>query len=78
MKQSEVLRITVSEVDGECGEYLAEVIISTDPVTLTGAMCEANYKINEAVNRTGKFPKNAIWTMVCEMVGEKLLEDSEK
>lgn len=78
MKQSEVLRITVSEVDGERGEYLAEISISANPVTLTGAMCEANYKINEVVNSMGKFPKNAIWTMVCEMVGAKLLEDSEK
>lgn len=78
MSKSKVLNISVFEVDGEAGEYLTEISIACSQVTLTGALCEAIYKINEAVNETGKLPKNGIWTLVCEMVGERLLEESAK
>lgn len=78
MNKNKVLNISVFEVDGEKGEYLTEISIACSPVTLIGALCEAIYKINEAVNETGKLPKNGIWTLVCEMVGEKLLEDTKK
>ena len=78
MNKSKVLNISVFEVDGEKGEYLTEISIACSPVTLTGALCEAFYKINEAVNETGKLPKNGIWTLVCGRVGEKLLEESAK
>lgn len=78
MNKNKVLNISVFEVDGEKGEYLTEITIACSPVTLTGALCEAIYKINEAVNETGKLPKNGIWTLVCEMVGEKLLEENAK
>lgn len=78
MNKRKVLNISVFEVDEEKGEYLTEINIACSPVILTGALCEAIYKINEAVNESGKLPKNGIWTLVCEIVGEKLLEDSEK
>lgn len=78
MNKSKVLNISVFEVDGEKGEYLTEISIACSPVTLTGALCEAIYKINEVVNESSKLPKNGTWTLVCEMVGERLLEESAK
>lgn len=78
MNKSKVLNVTVFEVDGEKGEYCSEIMIACSPVTLTGALCEAIYKINEAVNESGKLPKNVIWTLVCEMISDRLLEESEK
>lgn len=78
MNKSKVLNISVFEVDGEKGEYFSEIMIACSPVTLTGALCEAIYKINEAVNQLETLPKNGIWTLVCEMVGDRLLEESKK
>lgn len=78
MSKSKVLNISVFEVDGEAGKYLTEISIACSPGTLTCALCEAIYKINEAINESGKLPKNGIWTLVCEMVGERLLEDTKK
>lgn len=78
MSKSKVLNISVFEVDEEKGDYMTEIMFACSPVTLTGALCEAIYKINEAVNESGKLPKNGIWTLVCEMVGERLLEDTKK
>ena len=68
MNKSKVLNISVFEVDGEKGEYLTEISIACSPVTLTGALCEAIYKINEVVNESSKLPKNGTWALVCEMV----------
>lgn len=76
MEEKEVLSIKVKDLGD--GAFLNEICISCDPVTLIGALTEAIYKINETVNRTGKLPKNGIWTVVCESVGERLLEESKK
>lgn len=77
-KGSEVLTIKVFAVDEEKGEYLTEIMIGCKALTLIGGLSEAIYKINEAANRTGKFPKNGLWTLICEMVGDRLLEESKK
>lgn len=74
---SEVLTIKVFAVDDKKGEYLTEITICCTPITLVGGLSEAMIKINDAINRTGKFPKNGLWTLVCEMVGNHLLEESK-
>ena len=75
---NKVFQIIVNEIDGEKGAYNTEITIMCNPITLIGGLSEAIYKINDAVNQTNKLPKNAVWTMVAEMVGDKLLEDSKK
>lgn len=75
---NEVLTIKVFAVDDKEGEYLTEIMIGCTPITLIGGLSEAIFKINEAINRTGKLPKNGTWTLVCEMVGDRLLEESKK
>lgn len=78
MKKKEVLSVVVSEIDGERGNYTTEIVIACSPMTLTAALVELNYKINEAVNKMNILPKNGMWTLVCETVGEKLLEESKQ
>ena len=75
---TKVLQITVNEIDGEKGAYATEIAIMCNPITLIGGLSEAIYKINDAINQTDKMPKNAVWTMIAEMVGDRLLEDSKK
>lgn len=76
MEGKEVLTVRVKDLGN--GEFLNEICISCSPITLIGALTEAILKINDATNRTGKLPKNGIWTVVCEEVGERLLEESKK
>ena len=78
MEGSEVLSIRVREVDKEKGEFLTEIMINCNTPTLIGGLTEGLFKINNAINRSGKFPKNMVWTLVCESVGERLLEESKK
>lgn len=78
MNGNEVLSIRVFEVNKLKGEFSTEIMIGCTPVQLIAGLSEAIYKINEAVNRTGKLPKNGIWTVVCQEVGERLLEESKK
>lgn len=75
MEEKEVLSIKVKDIGD--GVFLNEICISCSPVTLIGALTEAILKINEATNRTGMLPKNGIWTVVCQEVGERLLEESK-
>ena len=76
MEGKEVLTVRVRDLGN--GEFLNEICISCSPITLIGALTEAILKINDATNRTGKLPKNGIWTLICEMVGDRLLEESKK
>ncbi len=76
MEGNEVLTVKVRDLGN--GEFLNEICISCTPITLIGALTEAILKINEATNRTGKLPKNGVWTVVCQEVGERLLEESKK
>ena len=76
MQENEVLTVRVKDLGN--GEFLNEICISCSPITLIGALTEAILKINEATNRSGKLPKNGIWTVVCQEVGERLLEESKK
>lgn len=76
MEGNEVLTVRVRDLGN--GEFLNEICISCSPITLIGALTEAILKINDATNRTGKLPKNGIWTVVCQEVGERLLEESKK
>ena len=76
MEGNEVLTVKVKDLGN--GEFLDEICISCSPITLIGALTEAILKINEATNRTGILPKNGIWTVVCQEVGERLLEESKK
>lgn len=78
MEGSEVLSIRVREVNKEKGEYLNEIMINCDTPTLIGGLSEAIIKVNNAINRSGKFPKNMVWTLVCESVSDSLLEESKK
>ena len=78
MNGNEVLSIRVFEVNEDKGEYLTEIMIGCTPVQLIAGLSEAIYKINEAVNRTGKLPKNGLWTVICESVSDRLLEESKK
>lgn len=78
MEGSEVLSIRVREVNKEKGEYLTEIMINCNTPTLIGGLSEALIKVNNAINRSGKLPKNAVWTLVCESVSERLLEESKK
>ena len=77
-KGDEVLNIKVMCLDEEEGLYQTEIMIGCKPMTLIGASVEVNYKINDVVNRTGSLPKNGFWTIVCEMIGDRLLEESRK
>lgn len=76
MEGNEVLTVRVRDLGN--GEFLNEICISCSPITLIGALTEAILKINEATNRSGKLPKNGIRTVVCQEVGERLLEESKK
>lgn len=76
MEGNEVLTVRVRDLGN--GEFLNEICISCSPITLIEALTEAILKINEATNRSGKLPKNGIWTVVCQEVGERLLEESKK
>ena len=76
MEENEVLTVRVRDLGN--GEFLNEICISCSPITLIGALTEAILNINEATNRSGKLPKNGIWTVVCQEVGERLLKESEK
>ena len=76
MEGNEVLTVRVRDLGND--EFLNEICISCSPITLIGALTEAILKINDATNRTGKLPKNGIWTVVCQEVGERLLEKSKK
>ena len=76
MEGNEVLTVRVRDLGN--GEFLNEICISCSPITLIGALTEAILKINDATNRTGKLPKNGLWTVVCQEVGERLLEESKK
>ena len=73
-----VLQITVHEVDEEKGAFMSEIQIMCNPIALIGALSEAIYKINQSVNSMEALPKNAIWTTVCEIVSDKMLEDSKR
>lgn len=78
MEGNEVLSIRVREVDKEKGEYLTEIMINCNTPTLIGGLSEAIIKVNNAINRSGKVPKNMVWTLVCESVSDSLLEESKK
>ncbi len=78
MEGSEVLSIRVREVNKEKGEYLTEIMINCNTPTLIGGLSEAIIKVNNAINRSGKVPKNMVWTLVCESVSDSLLEESKK
>lgn len=78
MEGSEVLSIRVREVNKEKGEYLTEIMINCNTPTLIGGLSEGIIKVNNAINRCGKFPKNMVWTLVCESVSDRLLEESKK
>lgn len=77
MEGKEVLNIKVICLDEDKGLYQTEIMIGCKPMTLIGALVEANYKINDVINRTETFPKNGLWTVVCEMIGNRLLEESK-
>ena len=78
MEGSEVLSIRVREVNKDKGEYLTEIMINCNTPTLIGGLSEAIIKVNNAINRSGKVPKNMVWTLVCESVSDSLLEESKK
>lgn len=78
MEGSEVLSIRVREVNEEKGEYLTEIMINCNTPTLIGGLSESIIKVNNAINRSGKVPKNMVWTLVCESVSDSLLEESKK
>lgn len=77
MKGDEVLSIRAREVDKEKGEYLTEIMIACNTPTLIVGLSEAIIEVNNTINRSGKFPKNTVWTLVCESVSERLLEESK-
>lgn len=77
-KGDEVLNIKVMCLDEDNGLYQTDIMFDCKPITLVGALVEVNYKINDTVNRTGSLPKNGLWTIVCEMIGNRLLEESKK
>ena len=78
MNGNEVLSIRVCEVDKEKGEYLTEIMINCNTPTLIGGLSKAIIEVNNAINRSGKAPKNMVWTLVCESVSDSLLEESKK
>lgn len=78
MEGSEVLSIRVREVNKEKGGHLTEIMINCNMPTLIVGLSEAIIKVNNAINRSGKLPKNMAWTLVCELVSDTLLEESKK
>lgn len=78
MKGKKVIGLNVYEVDGEAGEYQTEIAIMCSPVTLIAGMSEAIYKVNESLNNTGNLPKNFFWTLICETVSDRMIEETEE
>lgn len=68
--------ITVYKTDVE-GQHQTDIAIMCSPVALIAGLSEAILKINETINDSGNYPRNFIWTLIAETVGDNLLEKAE-
>lgn len=76
MRDSKEFSITVYKT-GEEGVHQTDIAIMCSPVALIAGLSEAILRINETVNDMNNLPKNFVWTMLAETVGDNLIKASE-